>query len=229
MKRILAAVTVAIGAMGFAASANAALFDFASMADNAGDPNYKGESAHQPLVATVDGITLIVDGYNFTGTTGGDFHSIRQQKVYAYLDAGDAGLGVCQTSNCAGSSDDNVTAGEALYIRTGGLEEITLEMAWFDDQNHNEINGDQLIDIFVGNIDGSVTAWYLDIPMDSPSILNITGTHFMLFHNGDPEDFYVNALAVSRPDQEVPEPAALGLVGLGLIGAGFAARRRRAA
>ena len=103
MKKLALAAVAAVTAT--FASANAATIDFANFADTFGE---RGVQPDEVLV--VDGVALSAFGFADNLAT----------PAFAYLDAGNAGLGVCQVldaaDQCTPSNDDNVTAGETLII-----------------------------------------------------------------------------------------------------------------
>ena len=61
------------------------------------------------------------------------------------------------------------------------------------------------------------------------SALDFTGTNFRFGADGSNDRFYIQKIKYDVLSKEVPEPAALGLIGLGLLGMGVAIRRRKAA
>lgn len=100
----------------------------------------------------------------------------------------------------------------------------------------NSNNGFECADWFVAGLgallsDGNDMSWTFDVRMDAGDFFGVEGT-----------DASIKARFVESPggekigallseditiQNEVPEPATLGIVGVGLIGLGFAARRRR--
>ena len=88
-----------------APAANAAVFSFSALA-NEGEAFWDAK-ATDPTAAggSFDGVTDIwtIGGIGVKATASGSTSPASR----AYLDAGNAGLGVCSSSSCAGSSDDN--------------------------------------------------------------------------------------------------------------------------
>lgn len=225
MKKLISTI-VAAGALAVSAQASATIFDFEQITDGADYGTISGtyadgsavngdvgEAAFQELVWTVDNITLTATG----STVAGD--------AWAYLDQGDAGLGVCslglKTDNkgpnqCDPGSDDNVTTGEILNISFDQLVNVNLAASTFRDANHNVHGDDHLLE--VNKNDGA--GWvYVTAANDV-----FETTAFSLRASSHPNDvhqFYVDALSVS-----VPEPGTLALMGLGLAGLGFVRRRK---
>lgn len=132
--------TVAVLAFSGAAAAGPIMINFQTMADGA-----YGESAFETLSLLGDfGVDVDV-----SGTYGG-------QDAYAYLDAGEAGLGVCRDLNSAGdakldtknpnsgsnlcqaSSDDNVNTYDGLSegVKFTFNEEVAITGIWFNN-NHD--------------------------------------------------------------------------------------------
>ncbi|MCB1700565.1 MAG: PEP-CTERM sorting domain-containing protein [Halioglobus sp.] len=136
--------SVAVLAFSGSAMAGPVLVNFQAMADGS-----YGESAFAPLSLLADfGIDVDIAG-TFNG-----------QDVYAYLDAGRAGLGTCRDLNasgdaklntkqpgsgsnlCAISSDDNVNTynGLAEGLRLTFNENISIKKIWFNN-NHDHDRG----------------------------------------------------------------------------------------
>jgi hypothetical protein len=155
----------------------------------------------------------------------------------AYLDYGNAGLGVCSYANvaCAGNNDDNVNGSspagnhgtETLTLRFTDLSNIdivvSLSPITFRDANHGTN---------VGNVDIAIDAGAFSNIALANGVLNasLTGTEFN-FRAIQGDHFYVSSLTaeVSGGSSNIAEPATLGLMGLGLAGLGFAGRRRKTA
>jgi len=158
--------------------------------------------------------------------------------AYVYLDAGNAGMGVCDAPNlytnitnklnsatnsnrnlCKYSSDDNVSWSEALSFVFN--VDVLIEDIWFN--NNHDVDQGLYTDSI--NIDGSVFTFNTDNggPANysaGTSFLVGAGTPFDVSYNN--EQFYVSGMEVSVA---VPEPSALALLGLGLLGLTLSRKR----
>jgi hypothetical protein len=155
----------------------------------------------------------------------------------AYLDRGNAGLGVCSYANaaCAGNNEDNVNGSspagnhgtETLTLRFTDLLDVdivvTLDPITFRDANHGTN---------VANVDFSIDAGAFSNTALASGVLNtpLTGTEFS-FRAIQGNHFYISSVEaeISGGGTNVAEPATLGLLGLGLAGLGLAGRRRKTA
>jgi hypothetical protein len=197
--------------------AHADIIDFKNLADV-----QWGESAWSPLTITTASFTVTI-----TATKGG-------RPAYAYLDSGNAGLGVCgslilgasadvqthSTANiCDPSDDDNVTTGEFLTLTFN--KNVTIQSLWFDNDHDGDLSllGDKI------NIGGSPYTFAnggasLDSFTTSPYFVS-AGTPFVISYNN--EEFYLSKITASA----APEPAAILLTGAGLISLALTKRRRK--
>lgn len=225
-----------LGIMSTAANAITVTFDFAALADfgggNEGDWNDNTAAlAGTSFNAGLDRWT--VGGLSVQATAAGNAFS------RAYLDAGDAGLGVCSLNGtCAGKSDDNTglvgdvvgADPESIILTFFGASPagVTLENIDFDDRGHSPHGSD-----FEVLING---ANYVEGTTDPSNLLAATMFTFLRktdIDDRNKRDFYINTLTVSYsppmgPPPPVPLPAALPLFAgaLGVMGL-FGWRRRR--
>ena len=195
--------TALLAGLAFSHVSSAALFDFAHYADTT-----IGESGYSTFIATEDGITLTASAQS-------------PADAYAYLDRGDAGLGVCSSglingegpqqnkwaNNCVIASDDNASIGEVLRLyfpdTTTKLSNIYLK-----DGAHNEHNGTLYVSVDGGSevlYDGSV----------------LEGKTFDFYVKDAADKFYINALTAN-----VPAPAPLALLAIGLLAAVSVKRKK---
>lgn len=203
VRNITLAAAALIGLSGLAAApaAHAAVFDFLAEAN-------KLEKGYQPYSLTRDGITVTARGYNGA------------MQVFAYMDAGDAGLGVCKvltaSKQCNPSSDDNVTSGERLNLTFSTA--VTISTLSFRDENHGlRFDSTDRIDLKVDGVQLSD----IQLPVSGGVYARtLTGTSFdFIFDN---EQFYISSVTA----QAVPEPATAMLLGAGMLGLAAARRRR---
>ncbi len=212
MKQIISALLL-LGSL----SANATSFDFAAIAD--GDGSYgvaAGESGASSFVFTKDGLSVTATGFNATDSN---------MSYFAYLDSGNAGLGVCQAlsgTQCAIASDDNVTYNESLKLVFS--QEVDIVSTLFRNGSHGtSFNG--MFGLSVDGVESTETlvANYTNV---------LTGTEFIFTNpnslEGNRKQFYISALdVVTSSPAPVPVPAAVWLFGTGFVGLVGMAKRRK--
>lgn len=206
-------------------AAQATTFNFANLADTIGESTWETSSVSTGW--TVAGLTV---GASAT-TRDGDPAS-------AYLDAGNAGLGVCSgtitaTYQCDPSNDDNIgtSPGSAItnYDNYETLvldfsHQISLTSLTLRDSSHNLLSaGDE---IWIYNATANYSAYFT---VGLSNLLDWgTGTtwwfEMALAPDYTPTEFYISSISTSP----IPLPAG-GLLLLTALGGMAAARRRRKA
>ncbi len=231
MKKILLPILsiVTLMAVSYHASAASfapvtATFDFASVADGTvpgqtyGADN--GEYGASSMIFTSNGIAVTATSQvrNQSSHNDHDRDGDEHNGGFAYLDRGDAGLGVCKhlhNTQCSPSSDDNVTFGEILQLTFD--QEVSLNTVFFKNAGHGTtFGGDFKLSVDAGDWDTLSLAYEFDA--------NRIGTTFEFynFNGGSGAEFYINKLSVNA----VPIPAAIWLFGTGLLGMVAVARRK---
>lgn len=188
----------------FSISINAATFDFAGYADTSlQDDNNTSFSEGVFTTSTEDGITLNVSGTAYYNSTWNN--------AYGYLDEGNAGLGLCRATNCAGTSDDNVNDGEKLVLDFGQV--VSLGETVFKNKDHGANFGGS-IQLSVDG--GAATTLNLSLSniLDLSSFTGKVFEFYNLLGDSGTDDFYINTMSVSA----VPIPAAVFLFAPAMIG-----------
>lgn len=229
--RLFKVMTVA-GLLACTGPATAALLDFRAAAEPAG----LGESAYQPLElkdhAVFGGFDITVQGF------------LGDVETHAYLDANNAGLGVCSSgvsstgpnpgsgaNVCGDASDDNVTVRE--FVKLTFNEAVTVSAIWLNN-NHDDdasltgdtvtINGTDVL-FAAGDIDparSSGSDGNGDTDFLYSNLFSFAAGDMMTIAYND-EEFYLSAMEVQR----VPLPTTIALLVMGLLGIGVARRRIR--
>ena len=225
----------AAGLLAIAGTAQATLIDFQSLADGV-----IGESAWETFNLDTD-VPGPAYGYDIDVSAGGT--------GYVYFDSGTAGIGVCSsgltgtksvdtayygdsTNMCYNSADDNVTIRESLTFTFN--ETTSLDSIWLND-NHDDgtmvgvtvllsVNGGPAIEYTFSAAD-ETDQYGLGASIDLSALgLNYYGvgdTLTVSYGGSAADEFYISAI-------EVPEPAIVALLVMGLIGMGVAQRRKAA-
>lgn len=215
------------------------IVNFAELADgvNNGGGSLSGalgEGGHQPLLYTWGDLKMRIFGMqNPTGKpedTGSNFQS------YAYLDSGNAGLGVCTVldgnGQCAPSSDDNVSFEEFLKIQFN--EAVKVESITINNNHDGGFTSDSRLKIEtdiitssvldLGNISNTLNnddlGWALDMAnnnwTEAFTLSYLGGTDLYSRH------FYLESIEFST----VPTPSILSLFVLGLISLRYFSRNK---
>ncbi|MFQ5642428.1 MAG: VPLPA-CTERM sorting domain-containing protein [Thiogranum sp.] len=185
--------------------AGAVTFDFMAL----GNSNERGYASFTHSAGT---LTVEASGRSADGTA----------PYFAYLDSGNAGLGVCKVlgagARCSPSSDDNVTYNELLRLDFG--QTVTLSEVIFVNGEH----GTTFSGTFDLVIDGGTGTRY---DLGNIFATNLTGKTFDFINpnvsgnSSNRHQFYISSMEVAA----VPVPAAVWLFGSGILGLACVARR----
>lgn len=184
-----------------AAGAQAFTIDYLTLAN-------ANEQGYSSYTTSDSGVTVTA-----TGTSTSDTDNTPD--YFAYLDSGNAGLGVCKVLNsnlqCSPSSDDNVTFGEALTLSFS--QSVDLTSLSFRNESHGTT--------FASNaqlkvsVDGGL---FQDFDLVHAFSDDLTaGSTFTFFSNDD--QFYLSTVGgeLNTPSTEAPVPGSLWLLGGSLI------------
>ena len=218
--RSVFSVVATAGFMVCAASAQAVTFNFASIAD------VNGEGSIGGVNGVYDNPVTVAQGFPIGGV------SITANSTYnPYLDAGNAGLGVCKivdsNGQCTPSSDDNLTFGETLTFELSSGGKFDFSMIAFRDANHNLLDDPtELARTLLVSVDGSS---FEEITFgDELSTVYAGVTSLSYGYGGSNAEQYYLAAADISPNtisDEVPEPGTLAVFCFGLLGIGYMRRR----
>lgn len=229
----------------FAGAASAATWNFEADATSYRNSNQKEgtfDQVYPGTSATRDGISLSAAGY-IDADNDGVPDDTGDTAITPFMDAGNAGLGVCKTgfdvsvdeSQCStgynqtdgtgtyAPGDDNLVSPEVLKLTFG--HEVLFESLKIRNGGHKLVDGWVLISLD-GTFDNTTDKYTL-----SSGMVDLTGLGssdmfwFTSYNEGNvarPE-VYLDTLTASK----VPVPAALPMLLAGVGGLGFIARRRR--
>jgi len=204
------------------ASAQAVTFNFASIAD------INGEGAIGGVNGVYDNPVTIAQGFPISGV------SITANSTYsAYLDAGNAGLGVCKVvdsnGQCNPGSDDNLTSGETVTFALSSGGTFDFAMLAFRDATHNLLDdAGELARTLLVSVNGS--SFEETTFGDELNTVYAGVTSLSYGYGGNNADQYYLAAADISPgtvSDEVPEPGTLAVFCFGLLGIGYVRRRKQ--
>ncbi len=179
----------------FTASVGAATIDFIELTEMSGG---LGESSWSTLSAT-DHVDLNYFGISITGHATDDTafnDNSNDLKQFAYLDWGNAGLGVCKdatpsganpdnrSNSCLPSSDDNVTTNE--YLEFLFDQDVVIENLWFNNNHDGGFDSGDKVDIGIDmNLSGyAVMTGYAGDNKGIGSFLVKQGEKLLINRNG---------------------------------------------
>ena len=218
--------TLAFTCLTLSMGANAAIYDLDA------DTNERAGGDGDGLEIHYGAGDFILSAYNYaSGSPYGD-----ATKIYAYLDdsGGQDGGGACQTDNCAGIPDDNlsrVNNNEMLGLEITGGGAIEALSLWGDHQDY--VPDQVLIDIDGFGIGSEFAlfdvSWrvngeaFIDLGINASSQLFIT-----TIDENKSSELYLSAVYTDGSLPPVPVPAAAWLFGSALLGLIGISRRRKA-
>ena len=245
------APVAALLAVFLAPGANAGIINFIELTENRiidGDPyDGLGESSWSTLSSSdhseLNHFGLSITGHSTVDSPNPDGSA--DTKQFAYLDWGNAGLGVCKdavgapsgnnsgssANSCSPRSDDNVTFHE--YLEFMFDQDVMVDKLWFNNNHDGGFNSDKdptdktdLIDIGISGMTltgYAVMTGYAGGDNGIGSFLVKQGQKLRVAFNN--EQFYMSGMQVSA----VPVPAAVWLFGTAIVGLIGFQRRRKAA
>jgi hypothetical protein len=212
------AALVPVCAVAFSLSAHAVVIDFADIADN----GPIGEGA----IGGINGLYsnplngaqgFPIDNLVITANAGNS----------AYMDAGNAGLGVCTVitagGQCDPSNDDNVSFGEEVTIALQGGGSFNWEVTEFRDANHNLPASNETLLVSVNFGVPIQTTFGAQLGFIHAEITSIT----YAFGGSNAAQFYIAKAGIIETEGDaVPAPSALIVFGPAVFGFAMVRRRR---
>lgn len=125
------------------------------------------------------------------------------------------------------SAGNNATRGSSYPSNPGHGPIAILDSGWYSfEQDFYNDSGVLAVDLLIKDAGGSlVNSWTLSNPGDL--IGTVGGNRYGWFANNEFNFLAIDNAQLTLTTAKVPEPATIGLLGLGLAGIGFARRRKR--